>query len=148
MSQAFVPETWNLTKPAVTGRHGLVASHHYRASEIGANILAEGGNAVDAAVAASLAIGTVEPWMSGLGGGGFMLVYLARENKTYAVDFGMRAPQTLDPKDYPLAQGVGSDLFQWPAVVDNRNLLGFSAIAVPSYVAGISAALQRFGSRS
>ncbi|MCB1809738.1 MAG: gamma-glutamyltransferase, partial [Candidatus Competibacteraceae bacterium] len=117
MSHSFVPETWNLSKPAVTGQQGLVASHHYLASEIGANILANGGNAVDAAVAASAAIGAVEPWMSGIGGGGFMLIHQAHENKTYAIDFGMRAPQALNPEDYPLAEGVGTDLFQWPAVV-------------------------------
>lgn len=148
MSHSFVPETWNLSKPAVTGQQGLVASHHYLASEIGANILANGGNAVDAAVAASAAIGAVEPWMSGIGGGGFMLIHQAHENKTYAIDFGMRAPQALNPEDYPLAEGVGTDLFQWPAVVEDRNLLGYSAMAVPGYVAGINAALQRFGSRS
>ena len=148
MSQVFVPETWTLIKPAVSGRNGMVASQHYRASEIGANVLTQGGNAVDAAVATSLAIGTVEPWMSGLGGGGFMLVYMAREQKCYAVDFGMRAPQDLDPADYPLDEGVGADLFQWPAVVGNRNIVGYSAIAVPGYVAGVSTALQRFGSRS
>ena len=148
MTHAFVPETWTISKPAISARNGLVASQHYRASEIGANVLTQGGNAIDAAVAASLAIGAVEPWMSGLGGGGFMLAYLAREQRCYAIDFGMRAPQDLNPNDYPLAEGLGSDLFQWPAVVDNRNIVGYSAIAVPGYIAGISTALQRFGRRS
>ncbi|MCG8695469.1 MAG: gamma-glutamyltransferase, partial [Minwuiales bacterium] len=74
-----VIETWQVRKPAVESAGGLVASQHYLASDVGAKVLADGGNAVDAAVAASLAIGTVEPWMSGLGGGGFMLVYRARE---------------------------------------------------------------------
>ena len=141
-------ETWTLSKPAVTSSKGLVASQHYLASEIGATVLRDGGNAVDAAVAASFAIGTQEPWMSGLGGGGFMLVYLAEEDTAYAVDFAMIAPKDLDPTDYPLVPGSGSDLFNWPAVVDDRNLRGYSSIATPGYTAGLALALERFGSRS
>ena len=141
-------ETWSIKKPPVVSEHGLVASQHFIASNVGANVLREGGNAIDAAVAASLSIGTVEPWMSGLGGGGFMLVYVAAEDQVYAVDFGMIAPENLNEADYPLVGGNASDLFGWPAVQDDRNLRGFPSIAVPGYVAGISAALQRFGTRS
>ena len=92
-------EAWQIRKPAIESRHGMVASQHYEASRVGARVLAEGGNAVDAAVAAGLAIGVVEPWMSGLGGGGHMLVYLAAEDRAYDVDFGMRAPRALAPDD-------------------------------------------------
>ena len=141
-------ETWSLHKPAVTGQSGLVASQHYRASEVGADVLRQGGNAVDAAIATSFAIGTQEPWMSGLGGGGFMMIYLAAEDTVQAIDFGMRAPQALDPADYPLAEGTGSDLFNWPAVVDDHNLKGYSAVAVPGHVAGLALAQQHFASRS
>lgn len=69
-----IPETWTITKRAVEGDRGVVSSQHPLACEIGAAVLAEGGNAVDAAVAAGLAIGGVEPWMSGIGGGGYMTV--------------------------------------------------------------------------
>ena len=110
-------ETWVVRKPAVQAAGGLVASQHYRASDIGARVLADGGNAVDAAVAAGMAIGTVEPWMSGLGGGGFMLIYLAAQRRVHAIDFLMRAPQGLNPADYPLGEGTDADLFGWPAVV-------------------------------
>lgn len=147
MTDARASETWTITKPAVESAHGLVASQHHLASDIGAEVLAQGGNAIDAAVATSLAIGTVEPWMSGLGGGGFMLIYRAREDRVDAVDFGMRAPLGLDPAFYPLTGGSAADLFGWPAVVDDRNLLGFPSMAVPGYVAGIALALERFGTR-
>ena len=110
-------ETWSIRKPAVRAAGGIVTSQHYLASEVGARVLAAGGNAVDAAVATGLAIGTVEPWMSGLGGGGFMIVYVAAERRAYAVEFGMRAPRGIDPAAYPLADGVDADLFGWSAVV-------------------------------
>ena len=141
-------ESWTLRKPAVRAAGGIVTSQHYLASRVGARVLESGGNAVDAAVATGLAIGTVEPWMSGLGGGGFMLVYVAAERRTYAVEFGMRAPLGIDPAAYPLADGVDADLFGWPAVVEDRNVLGPLAIAVPGFVAGHAAALERFGTRS
>ena len=141
-------ETWSIRKPAVRAAGGIVTSQHYLASEVGARVLAAGGNAVDAAVATGLAIGTVEPWMSGLGGGGFMIVYVAAEGRAYAVEFGMRAPRGIDPAAYPLADGVDADLFAWPAVVEDRNVLGPLSIAVPGFVAGHAAALERFGTHS
>ena len=64
-------------KVAVRRRGGVVAAQHRRAAEVGAESLRAGGNAVDAAIATSLALGVLEPWMSGLGGGGCMLVELA-----------------------------------------------------------------------
>jgi len=141
-------ETWQVRKSAVEGERGLVASQHYFASEVGAGVLARGGNAVDAAVAAGLAISTVEPWMSGLGGAGFMMVYLAAEDRVHCIDFGLVAAQGLDPADYPLRGETAGDLFGWPGVVEDRNLVGYPSIAVPAYVDGIAQALERFGSLS
>ncbi|GMQ90110.1 MAG: gamma-glutamyltransferase [Gammaproteobacteria bacterium] len=141
-------ETWTLRKPAVQATGGLIASQHYTASDIGARVLAEGGNAVDAAVAAGMAIGTVEPWMSGLGGAGVMLVYRAADRRAFAVDFPMRAPCGLDPRDYPLSGGTDADLFGWPAVGEDRNVTGPFSFAVPGFVAGLALALERFGTRS
>lgn len=141
-------ETWVVRKPAVQAAGGLVASQHYRASDIGARVLADGGNAVDAAVAAGMAIGTVEPWMSGLGGGGFMLIYLAAQRRVHAIDFLMRAPQGLNPADYPLGEGTDADLFGWPAVHEGRNVTGPFSFSVPGFVAGLALALERFGSRT
>ena len=141
-------ESWTLSKPEIRAAGGVVTSQHWLASQVGAEVLASGGNAVDAAVATGLAIGTVEPWMSGLGGGGFMLVHIAAQRRTYAVKFGMRAPQGIDPASYPLADGVDADLFGWPTVVEDRNVLGPLSIASPGFVAGHAAALERFGTLS
>ncbi|MDH3317044.1 MAG: gamma-glutamyltransferase, partial [Gammaproteobacteria bacterium] len=149
--QSYEPivETWTVRKPVVESKAGVVASQHYFASEVGAQVLQDGGNAVDAAVAAGLAIGTVEPWMSGLGGGGYMMVYRAAESRCEVVDFGIRAPLALNPEDYPLAEsGMDGDLFGWPAVLGDRNVTGPLAFATPGFVAGMAIALQRFGSIS
>ena len=123
------PERWEVRKPTVTSQGGVVATQHHAASEAGARVLADGGNAVDAAVVASLALATVEPWMSGLGGGGFMLVRPAGEERTHAVSFGMVAPGALDPADYPLTGEAGADMFGWPAVKEDRNTRGPLAVA-------------------
>ena len=141
-------ETWEVRKPLVRSAGGVVSSQHYTASEIGARVLSEGGNAVDAAVTTGLALGAVEPWMSGLGGCGQMIVHLAGEERAWSVDFGLVASRSLDPGDYPLDEGRGSDLFHWPAVRGDRNVMGPLSIAVPTYVAGIASALERFGTRS
>jgi gamma-glutamyltranspeptidase/glutathione hydrolase len=131
--QSSVLEHWQITKPAVQSKNGLVASQHHLASTVGAEILKAGGNAIDAAIATGLTLGTVEPWMSGLGGGGYMTIYLAREKKVKVVEFGMRAPFDSVPEDYPLApEGKNSsDSFNWPAVTDDVNIHGPLSVAVP-----------------
>ena len=85
-----------MRKPEVRPSGGVVSTRRYLASEAGARMLAEGGNAVDAVVTAGLALGTVEPWMSGLGGCGQMVVHLAVERRAWSVDFGLVASRRLD----------------------------------------------------
>ena len=142
-------ENWSLRKLEAKSPGGAVASQNATAAAVGAAVLRDGGNAVDAAIATSFAVSVVEPWMSGLGGGGYMLVYLAKEKCVRVIDFGMVAPKRLDPADYPLVEGEGAgDLFQWPAVHEDRNVYGYHSIAVPTQVAGMALAHERFATKS
>lgn len=139
-------DTQAVRKRVVPTKGGVVAAQHKRAAQAGAAVLEAGGDAVDAAVATSFAIGVLEPWMSGLAGGGAMILWRAAEGKAYTVDYGMRAPRGLDPADYPLdGSGVSSDLYGWPMVKGNRNCEGATAVAVPGVVAGMSLAHSKFG---
>ncbi|MEO9781510.1 MAG: gamma-glutamyltransferase [Sedimentitalea sp.] len=135
-----------ITKTVIETEYGVVAAQHSRAARIGAEVLAAGGDAVDAATAVSFAIGVVEPWMSGPAGGGGMMLWRADEGRAYALNYGMRSPKGLNPDDYPLSgAGVAGDLFPWEQVVDDRNVQGATAIAVPGLVDGVGQAHARFG---
>ncbi|PZX17089.1 gamma-glutamyltranspeptidase/glutathione hydrolase [Palleronia aestuarii] len=130
------------------GAGGVVAAQHKIAARAGARVLAEGGDAIDAAVATSFAIGIVEPWMSGPMGGGMMNVWRAGAEKAETIQFGMRSPAGLDPAEYPIERGrKASDLFPWPAVEGDRNIRGGTAVAVPGTVAGIALAHEIWGTR-
>ncbi len=74
-------------RPVAMGTRGAVASAHPLASLAGMEILKSGGNAVDAAVATAAALNVVEPYMSGLGGSGYMLVYIAKEKRLRVLDY-------------------------------------------------------------
>ncbi|NBQ88502.1 MAG: gamma-glutamyltransferase, partial [Betaproteobacteria bacterium] len=136
-------------KRVVTTTAGVVASQHKVAAQVGAEVLRAGGDAVDAAVATSFALGVVEPWMSGMAAGGCMVLWRAKEQRAYAVNFGMRSPMQLNAADYPLS-GLppNTDLFPWASVVDDRNVRGATAVAIPGVVAGMQLAHERFGRAS
>ncbi len=87
-------------RPVVMGTNGMVASAHPLASVAGLRVLMEGGNAMDAAVTVGATPGVVEPYMSGPGGIGVLLVYIAREGRIRALDFSGRAPHAARPELY------------------------------------------------
>ncbi|NVJ91215.1 MAG: gamma-glutamyltransferase, partial [Methylocystaceae bacterium] len=135
----------NISKKVCRSSHGIVVSQHRQASEVGAEILRQGGNAIDAAIAVSFALGALEPWMSGLGGGGYMVCRFAKDNDVKVIDFGMRSPSGLDPADYPIVEGEANDLFPWPKVKDEANVIGATSIAIPGVVAGMQTAFENYG---
>lgn len=132
------------SKPATSSEGGVVVSQNRQAAQIGSDILARGGSAVDAAIAVSFAIGVLEPWMSGLGGIGAMLVKPLGETVT-AIDAGARSPASLDPADFPLVEGKDADLFGWPNVLEDRNVIGAKSICIPGLLRGLQVAHERFG---
>jgi gamma-glutamyltranspeptidase/glutathione hydrolase len=118
---------------------GMVVSQEAIASQVGVDILEAGGNAIDAAVATGFALAVTLPRAGNLGGGGFMLVYLAEENKTIAIDYREMAPMAANKGMFLDSQGN----------VDNQKAR-FSAQSsgVPGTVAGLIHALDKYGSMS
>ena len=127
---------WQVTKPAASGRRGMVVSQSRDAALAGVAILDAGGNAIDAAVGTALALAAVEPWNSGLGGIGFAIVHRAGQARAEVVDFGSRAPAHLYPDRFKLTGKIAQDLFAWPEVEGDANVHGPLSVAVPSSTAG------------
>jgi gamma-glutamyltranspeptidase / glutathione hydrolase len=117
------------------GARGAVAAEHALAAEAGVEMLADGGNAIDAAVAAAFVNGVVNPSSCGIGGGGFLLVFTAGDGRTRALDFRERAPER-----------AHRDMYVTDGAVDPRaSLRGGAAVAVPGEVRGLAAALATLG---
>jgi len=138
-------QNWEVRKPGASSRGGVVASQSGMAARVGAEMLASGGSAVDAVVATAFALAAVEPWNSGLGGIGFMVVHQAGADRAEVVDFGPVAPHGLDPAAFPLTGQMRTELFTWPQVVADRNMHGPYSFAIPSAVRGYALAVERFG---
>ena len=136
---------WHTTKPAATGRRGMVASQSRDAALAGVATLDAGGNAIDAAVATALALAAVEPWNSGLGGIGFAMVHRAGQPRAEVVDFGPRAPAHLHPGLFKLTGRIAQDLFAWPEVEGDTNVHGPLSFAIPSATAGYAHMHGRWG---
>ncbi|MDH3235067.1 MAG: gamma-glutamyltransferase family protein [Alphaproteobacteria bacterium] len=138
-----------VVKSEVRSTRGCVVAQHPLAAEAGARLLAEGGNAVDAAAATAFAITVVEPAMSSLGGGGAALIHLARENRNVGIEFLPRVPLGASADMYELddaRSGIG--LFGWPAVIRDENFIGPRSVATPGSVAGLCLMHERYGSKS
>src|SRR5947208_14659472 len=127
-------QKWVVRKPVAVSRGGIAAWQNGVAAAIGADVLAGGGSAVDAVVATAFALSVREPWNSGLGGVGFMVVHPPGATRAEVVDFGPMAPRELDPSAYKLTGETAGDLFTWPQVEGDRNVHGPLSVAVPSAI--------------
>ena len=116
---------------------GVVVTQHYLATEIGENILAQGGNAYDAAIAVGFALAVVLPRAGNIGGGGFMVIYDKEANDTYAIDYREKAPAA-SYRDMYLDENGEFDIL--------KSTFGYNAIGVPGTVHGFWSVHQKFGS--
>ena len=138
-------QNWTVTKAAASGRRGMVVSQSRDAALAGVALLDAGGNAVDAAIGAALALAVVEPWNSGLGGVGFALLHRAGQSSAETIDFGPVAPAGLHPDAFRLTGRMKQDLFAWPEIEGDTNIHGPLSFCVPSAVAGYAHMHGRFG---
>ncbi|MDY4478990.1 MAG: gamma-glutamyltransferase [[Pasteurella] aerogenes] len=120
----------------VFGKQGMVASEQELATQVGVEILQQGGNAVDAAVAVGFALAVVLPNAGNIGGGGFMVLHDGKSGENFTVDFREMAPSKASRDMYLDEQGN---------VVDGKSLYTHFAVGVPGTVAGMEYALKKWG---
>jgi gamma-glutamyltranspeptidase / glutathione hydrolase len=140
---ALLALVWLLNLPTLSAApvhpvhapHAMVASVHELASRAGIQIMQEGGNAVDAAVATGFALAVVHPQAGNIGGGGFMLIRMA-DGKTRFIDYREKAPATATANMYLDADG---------RVVPDASLVGYKSIGVPGSAAGLAYAEKKYG---
>ncbi len=127
-------------RPAALGRKGMIATANPLASQAGQKILAKGGNAIDAIVAAAASLNAVEPYMSGTAGVGYMLLYSAKENRVRSLVFGGWVPETFRITNFKtgvrVADGAGHGAME---------TIGPRIAAVPGNLAGWAKALEDYG---
>ncbi|PSH18041.1 gamma-glutamyltransferase [Yersinia pseudotuberculosis] len=121
--------------PAVEAKNGMVVTSQYLASQVGADILKMGGNAVDAAVAVGYAQAVVNPCCGNIGGGGFMTIHLADGTDTF-INFRETAPSTANADMYLDKDGN---------VTKDASLYGYLAVGVPGTVLGMDSAQKKYG---
>ena len=122
-------------EPLVTAKHGMVVSAQHLATRIGVDILKQGGNAIDAAVAVGYALAVVHPCCGNIGGGGFMTIHLA-DGKNLFLDFREKAPLAATPDMMQSAAGK---------VVKGRSTKTYLGVGVPGTVMGFDEALKKYG---
>jgi gamma-glutamyltranspeptidase / glutathione hydrolase len=134
--RAYAPPNLSTVR-AITAEHGLVVAQERLAAQVGADILRQGGNAVDAAVATGFALAVTYPRAGNIGGGGFMVIHSAARNEDVAIDYRETAPAAMTRDSFLGPDGK-------PDTDKSRNsALG---IGVPGTVAGLAMALEKYGS--
>lgn len=119
----------------VSGKNGIVVTSQHIASDVGLQILSQGGNAVDAAVAVGYALAVTDPCCGNIGGGGFMLIHLANGKDTF-INFREKAPLAATKNMYLDKQGK---------VISGLSTKGYLAVGVPGTVMGLEEALAKYG---
>ena len=132
---AETPPVDYLKEQPVRAQHAMVVSIHHLAADAGVEIMREGGNAVDAAVATGFALAVVHPAAGNIGGGGFMLIRL-HDGKSTFIDYREKAPLAATANMYLDAKG---------AVIPDASWIGYKAIGVPGSVAGMVYAEKKYG---
>ena len=127
-------------QPTATGTGGAVATVDLDASQVGMQVLRDGGNATDAAVATAAALGVTEPYSCGIGGGGFMVVYSAKDGRVSTIDSRETAPAAFEPDSF-IDPATGA-----PIPFDQTVTSGLG-VGVPGTVRGWEQALDKFGSK-
>ncbi len=132
-------ESWTRTRPTIGGRHGAVASAHPLASQAGLDILRSGGNAVDAVVTMAITLGVVEPYMSGPGGVGFLLLHKA-DGSSRVLNFSGNTPAAGTPEQFtPQSQEYGprsclipGNVAGWLTALDEEGTLDREPVFAPA----------------
>lgn len=146
---SFVFSSNETILPQVEGTGGMAAGGHPLASLAATEVLLRGGNAIDAAVAAAFVLPVAEPGMSGLGGGGFMVIYHSETDEIIALDYREIAPSKAEPDMFidenEELKKIETDEPMSPGQL-NINFTGHLCVGVPGMVAGTMYALDNYGS--
>ena len=146
-SKEFISQArrWNgATRHDCVASNGMVASKHRLISEIGVKMMKKGGNAVDAAVASAFMDCVVEPAMNGIGGEGVMAIHL-ESGENVIIDYVGRPSFNSTPDMFELEESIESGWMGWRKVKNDSNVIGYKACVVPGTVAGLTLALERYG---
>jgi gamma-glutamyltranspeptidase/glutathione hydrolase len=133
------------SRTEVVAERGVVSCGHIQEAEAGARMFAEGGNAVDAVVAAAFTGQVVEPANCGLGGYGHMALFLAKTQQLVSVDHSVRAPAAARADMFEVDPSQPTTYYGWPRAVGRQNEWGTTSVAVPGAVSGLCAAHERWG---
>ena len=136
---------WRPDKDEVVVEHGAVATAHPIAAQAGVEILKSGGNAVDGAIATGFCLAVIEPWNSSIAGHGQMIVHMASEGRSVAIDYGHRAPRAATAGMFRVTGQtvVGNGIYE---VEGRANVAGHRSVGVPGVTAGMCRAHELFGS--
>ena len=147
MTKITTKSIYRPEKDEVNVEHGAVATAHPIAAQVGVDVLQNGGNAIAAAIATGFCLNVIEPWNSSIAGHGQMIVHVAAEGKTVAIDYGHRAPKAATAEMFDVIGQTqqGNGLYE---VAGRANFTGHLSVGVPGVTAGMCKAHEMFGSLS